>query len=112
MARLSMPHMHKKALSCGLLKRFISVSKEMKQREKINACRLDVVLHFKKDGCAQKNKNKYGVVCCLSFYFSRLRCYLVLFLYNPIDSPLFSLAFVHFKRRRCQCTLLLLCSVR
>lgn len=33
--------------------------------------------------------------CCLlsvcPFYFSSMKCYLVLFLYNPIDSPLFSL---------------------
>lgn len=105
----SVPHMHK-ALSCGLLKRFISVTKEKrkthtkkKQRERINACRLDEVLHFKEAGCTKRS-----CVCCLSV--------LLLFKYEmlpgsifvlPIDSPLFSLAFVRFKRgyislhRRC-----------
>ena len=57
----SVPHMHK-ALSCGLLKRFISVTKEIKQRQRINACRLDAVLHFKEDECTKRSTQ----LCLLS----------------------------------------------
>lgn len=95
MPRQSVPHMHK-ALSCVLLKRFISVTKDMKQRDRINACCVDEVLHFK--GGGDKKKKKYTVVfavCCLLLYKMLPGSIFVL----PTDSPLFSLAFVRQKRR-------------
>lgn len=45
----------------------------------MNICRLDVVLY--------KRNAVLFAVC--PFYFSSVKCYLVLFLYSPIDSPLF-----------------------
>lgn len=78
----SVPHMHK-ALSCGLLKRFISVTKEIKQSERINACHLDEVLHFK-EGWMHKKKYTVVLAVCLSFYFSSMKCYLVLFSYYQL----------------------------
>lgn len=45
---------------------------------------------------AQKRNAVLFAVC--PFYFSSVKCYLLLFLYYPIDSPLFFLAFVLFKR--------------
>lgn len=63
----SVPHMHK-ALSCALLKRFISVTKELKQRQRINACRLDEVLNFKEDGCTKRSTQLCLLsVCPLTF---------------------------------------------
>lgn len=76
---LSVPHMHK-GLSCGVLKRFISVTKEVKQREKINVCRLDVVLRFKEDGCTKKKKEMHSS-CCLSV--------LLLFKYEMVPGSIF-----------------------
>lgn len=100
----SVPHMHK-ALSCVLLKRFISVTKEIKQRrELIPAAQMKFCVSRRRDA----QKKKYTVVFAVSVF--------LLFKYEmlpgsifvlPIDSPLFSLAFVHLKRgsislhRRC-----------
>ena len=68
MTRPSVPRVHK-ALSCVLLKRFISVTKDMKQRDRINACCLDEVLHFKGGGGKKKKKEEVHscVRCLLSF---------------------------------------------
>lgn len=57
---VSLPHVHK-ALSCALFRRFISVTKEAKQRQRINACRLDEVAHFKEDECTKSTQ-----LCLLS----------------------------------------------
>lgn len=59
----SVPHMLK-ALSCALLKRVISVTKERNKKQRLNACRLAEVLHFKEEGCAKKQV--LSRVCCLS----------------------------------------------
>lgn len=81
---VSLCHTYTKPCPVFLLKRFISVTKDIKQRERINACCLDEALHFKEDdGCTKK---KYTVVfaVCLSFYFISIKCYLVLFLYYQL----------------------------
>lgn len=64
----SVPHMLK-ALSCALLKRFISVTKarkkkNKKQRQRINACRLDEVLRFKEDGCTKTSTQPCSPFVC------------------------------------------------
>lgn len=96
MAHSSVPRLQKKkkALSCCELRGFISVTKDSEKKNSI--CRLDVVPYFKKDGCTKKEMQCCFAVC--PFYFSSVKCYLVLFLYYPIDSPLFFLAFVLYKR--------------
>lgn len=79
---LPVPHVQK-AVSCGSLRTFISVTKEVKQREQTNTWRLDVVLRFKED--ERTKRDKYTVVCCLSFLLiSSVKGDLVLFLYNQL----------------------------
>lgn len=66
----SVPHTHK-ALSCVLLKRFISVTKEVKQRrELMPAAQMKLCVSRRRD--AQKNlKKKYTVVFfCVVFFCS------------------------------------------
>jgi len=79
MPRPSMPHMHK-ALSCSSLKTFISVTKEVKQRERIIAFCLDEVLHLE----AQKRNTRLCLPSVCPFTFSSMKCYLVLFLYYQL----------------------------